>query len=106
MSESSAICPFCGCELASDGGPCVDCDDDRDLAADSTVQPGTMWLTRGDVIPRRVTVLAVDRARGWATVRDDDDGAEWCERVEVIESWTRRSASLTKMRAVRAGRAA
>lgn len=105
MSAAAAICPFCGQPLG-EGHFAIDCEDAVDTAADSPVQPGTLWLTRGEVIPRRVTVLAVDRARGWATVRDDDDGAEWCERVEVIESWTRRSASLTKMRAVRAGRAA
>jgi len=98
--------------VPSNATPLADLATDRDPAAAVTpaphggpvagslspVQVSSRWLTRG-VFPKRVEVVEVDHAAGFATLVDQD-GNRWPERVSVIEMWTRRAASLDKLRAV------
>ncbi len=68
------------------------------------VVPGSRWITRSSRathIPDLVRVLAV--YRGFALLVDEATREQRLESCAVVESWSRRSPALERLRAVQMG---
>jgi hypothetical protein len=67
----------------------------------SVVRPGSRWLTRSNC-PRSIMVHEVDHGTGFAKVLDEITREFWLEKIETVESWTRRTSN-PRLRAVLTG---